>query len=143
MLLGSFCSQANRSAHLQGLSTVGKAEAKEYEPNFFDSLNKGKEITLTAEDFQKENRAAGPSVNGSTVSGEFQVQFFAATQRNEAEKEKARIEEALSVPVSLVYEAPYFKLRAGRFATRQQAEEFKQRMLEAGHHEVWIVQKGR
>lgn len=122
---------------------MGKAEAREYETNFFDSLNQGKEIALTAEDFQGKSRAAGPGVGNPSSGAEFQVQFFATTKRDEALKEKSRIEEALSVPVALVYEAPYFKLRAGRFSTRAQAEEFKQRMLEAGHREAWIVVKGR
>ncbi len=138
-LLGSFCSQTRHSAKIRDFSAVGKAEAQEYEPTFFDTLNRGHELALTAQDFMPAAQPAANQESGAV----FQVQFFAATQRDVAEREKSRIEETLDVPVTMVFEAPYYKLRAGRFSTRAQAEEFKQKMFEIGHRNAWIVQKGK
>lgn len=137
-------------AAMCGAVWAQKEEA--HQPTLFDSLCGGKEIVLTPEDFGgsrsatasafAENTPAGADKKESshtTLTSGFQVQFFASTQEDLTKKEKARIEESLQLPVQIVHQPPYFKLRSKTFSTRKEAENFKTRMRELGHSSVWIV----
>lgn len=108
---------------------------------FLDSLNEGREIVLQADDFLRPGQGEPTSEqdSGASSAAGFYVQFFATVQKDYAEKEKERIQSDLNVTVFMTYEDPYYKLRAGRFETREQAEAFKQQMTESGHRTVWIV----
>ena len=69
----------------------------------------------------------------------FQVQFFATTDQAEAEDMRQRAEAALPDSVSLEFETPYYKLRAGRFSTRDAAESLLVKFRAMGYESAWIL----
>ena len=122
-----------------------KTTISDYKPTFLDTLNKGNEISLRKEDFGIENISKSVSLkpldtSNATFTFVYQVQFFTTTKLEDAEKEKKRIEETMSIPVFLISEPPYYKLRAGKFSARVQAEDCKTKMIDIGHSQAWIVQ---
>ncbi len=70
----------------------------------------------------------------------YRVQVFSSTSIDEARAKKADME--LLVPGEwfyLEYESPSYKIRAGNFATRLEADRFARVLSEQGHNDCWAV----
>jgi hypothetical protein len=70
----------------------------------------------------------------------YRVQVFSSTSIDEARAKKAEME--LLVPAEwfyLEYESPSYKIRAGNFATRFEADRFARELSEQGHADCWAV----
>jgi len=73
-----------------------------------------------------------------TVPG-YQVQLL---QTEDAKQARATVREAilaLNVEVETFYEAPHYKLRAGRFVNRYDAEQLQNLATEKGYVNCWVV----
>ena len=70
----------------------------------------------------------------------YRVQVFSSTSIDEARAKKAEME--LLVPDEwfyLEYESPSYKVRAGNFATRFEADRFARMLSEQGYADCWAV----
>jgi hypothetical protein len=132
---------------------------------FLDTLNKGKEITITAAEVPQQLQAApqtqqpavkapadtpagaggsGANQEAGVVPSRFKIQVLASTQEQDFKKEKnnlaAKVNLAkIDLPVTSVFEAPYYKLFAGDFTQRSEAETWCARLKEMGYKDAWIV----
>jgi hypothetical protein len=128
---------------------------------FLDTLNNGREVSLTGADFSAPSVAQKPAVQGNaaqqaadTLSGaitagpkheagvvpsRFKIQILAGTQEQQVKKEKNVLAAKISLPVSVSFEAPYYKLFAGDFAQRIEAETWCAQLKNLGYNDVWIV----
>jgi hypothetical protein len=73
-----------------------------------------------------------------TVPG-YQVQLL---QTGDAKLARATVREAilaLNTDVEIIYEAPYYKVRAGRFTNRYDAEQLQNLASEKGYANCWVV----
>ncbi len=73
-----------------------------------------------------------------TVPG-FQVQLL---QTEDAKLGRAAVRDAilaLNTDVEIIYEAPYYKVRAGRFTSRYDAEQLQNLASEKGYANCWVV----
>lgn len=73
-----------------------------------------------------------------TVPG-YQVQLL---QTEDAKLARSTVREAilaLNVEVETIYEAPYYKIRAGRFVNRYDAEQLQNLASEKGYANCWVV----
>jgi len=73
-----------------------------------------------------------------TVPG-YQVQLL---QTEDAKQARATVREAvlaLNVEVETFYEAPYYKIRAGRFVNRYDAEQLQNLATDKGYANCWVV----
>jgi hypothetical protein len=73
-----------------------------------------------------------------TVPG-FQVQLL---QTEDAKLGRAVVRDAilaLNTDVEIIYEAPYYKVRAGRFTNRYDAEQLQNLASEKGYANCWVV----
>jgi len=73
-----------------------------------------------------------------TVPG-YQVQLL---QTEDAKLARSTVREAilaLNVDVETIYEAPYYKIRAGRFVNRYDAEQLQNLASEKGYVNCWVV----
>ncbi len=80
-----------------------------------------------------------PAEIDSLSSQAFCIQLFTSKLFGEARHERQIAEEIFDRPVQVDYEVPYYKVRVGRFADRDGAEEYLQRARTAGYTEAWIV----
>jgi hypothetical protein len=75
----------------------------------------------------------------------FRVQLHSTTNVDEAQTTLAKLRTRLdSIQVDpgridIGYDAPYYKIRAGDFLVRSEAEEFRRTLHEAGMPEAWVV----
>ncbi|MFN4079739.1 MAG: SPOR domain-containing protein [Saprospiraceae bacterium] len=81
-------------------------------------INEEPAIGALMDRWTRQNRS------GATVSG-WRVQLAAATERNQAEQGKLRFLSVYpNVPADWTHEKPYYKLRAGAFRSRAEAQAF-------------------
>lgn len=99
---------------------------------FLSDLRKEKELKSK----QPEQPTAEPIV---TVPG-FRVQMFASSEIDSANARKLEAETAFPGEwFYVVYDPPTYKLRAGNFLTRADADVYAQFVAENGFPDAWIV----
>jgi len=72
------------------------------------------------------------------VSG-YRVQLFAASKQQVARRVQLDAERRLGVLVYLVYVAPQYKVRAGDFTNRKEADNLCNFAYEEGFRDAWVV----
>lgn len=106
------------------------------------------EISGIAVFVEAESRAAdtvlsGPAKSGPTIdslsSQAYRIQLFTSKVYGEANDARRVAEEIFDYPVFMDYEVPYFKVRVGSFAARDDAEKYLMRVKSAGYTDAWVV----
>ncbi|UCE23301.1 MAG: SPOR domain-containing protein [Candidatus Zixiibacteriota bacterium] len=69
----------------------------------------------------------------------FRIQLFTSKAYGEARLAHQVAEEVFDQLVVTDYEVPYFKVRVGSFASREDAEEYLMRARSAGYSDAWVV----
>ncbi|MFH1686069.1 MAG: SPOR domain-containing protein [bacterium] len=69
----------------------------------------------------------------------FRVQLLATQLYGEAQQTRRTAEEIFDRPVHVDYEVPYFKVRVGDFADRDEAEEYLMTAKSAGYSKAWVA----
>ena len=69
----------------------------------------------------------------------FRVQVFATRFSHSADSIKAVLDEKVNDDVSIIFDAPVYKIRVGNFVTRNEAENMKINLVKFGYDAAWIV----
>lgn len=69
----------------------------------------------------------------------YRIQLFTSKEYGPASREADIAAEVFGREVTMDYEVPYYKVRAGRFATLDEAEVYLQAAREAGYTTAWVV----
>ncbi len=69
----------------------------------------------------------------------YRIQIFTSKVFGDARWELTVAEEIFDRPVYLDYEVPYYKVRVGSFLTRDEAEEYAERVRASGYPDAWVV----
>ena len=69
----------------------------------------------------------------------FRVQVFATRFSRSADSIKSVLDEKVNEDVSIVFDAPVYKIRVGNFVTRNEAENMKINLVKFGYDTAWIV----
>lgn len=70
----------------------------------------------------------------------YRVQVFATSSYDDAMSRKATVEDQFADEwFYLVYDAPTYKLRAGNFHERYEADRFAKLLSEKGYRDAWVV----
>lgn len=69
----------------------------------------------------------------------FRVQIFTTKLFSEAQRAVEVAEEIFDQPAYVDYEVPYFKVRVGSFANRDDAESYQQKTKASGYTNAWVV----
>lgn len=107
---------------------------------FLDTLNRGNEIGLKISDSE---RASMPVSNTAMNQNEsvirYKIQLFASSQIETVRDQKREMEEKIDLPLSISFEAPYYKLLAGNFTQRASAEDNLKKLKKLGYTDAWII----
>ena len=123
----------------------GSGRLKEYEASFRPS-----DYDQPLSDFFPETKSgtAGDSSSVSPISAPqpleltqgYRVQVFATTGFDEATRLKTEVEGQFPDEwFYLVYDAPTYKLRAGNFIERYEADRFAKQITAKGYKDAWVV----
>ena len=69
----------------------------------------------------------------------FRIQLLTSKVYGDARYALQVAEEIFDYPVFMDYEVPYFKVRVGSFAERDDAEEYLMKVKSAGYTDAWVV----
>lgn len=107
-----------------------------------DTLNKGKEYALTESDFTPQTTKSGKStvsaVQSETVT-RYRVQIMAASQPDRLKEDKKKLEKQIATVFSIVQEAAYYKLYAGEFNQKSDADTLLLKIKKLGYTDAWIA----
>ena len=138
-------------------SSVAGEPATKTMQTFLDTLNKGKEVSLSDTDFSQQVAVSAASQaaavldtahsivravsrqDAGVVPSRFKIQILAGTQEQQVKKEKSTLAVKVPLPLSISFEAPYYKLFAGDFAQHSEAEAWCSQLKDMGYKDAWIV----
>jgi cell division protein FtsN len=84
--------------------------------------------------------APAPAANPDDAGGSrYRVQVFASPDAEAAERVRAEIQARFGVPASVVFQAPYYKVRAGDCPTNDACRDLQEKLRGAGYDTVWIT----
>lgn len=108
---------------------------------FLDTLNQGNELQLTDEPGDKQSdRVKNAGMSTPTLSGtRYRVQLLASSRIETVREKKKEVEKNIREPVVIGYEAPYYKLYAGDFLKRQDAQALLPKLKRLGYQDAWVV----
>ncbi|MEK9137098.1 MAG: SPOR domain-containing protein [Bacteroidota bacterium] len=124
-------------------SSSGKL--KEYEATFQPSdydqpVSKFFPETSTPKNKDSGNTSTGATPQPLELTQGCRVQIFATSSFDEANKLKASAEGQFPEEwFYVVYDAPTYKLRAGNFQERYEADRFAKQLAEKGYRDAWVV----
>jgi cell division septation protein DedD len=70
----------------------------------------------------------------------WRVQVFASSNLQLADEEAERLRGEVEVPVYVEFEPPFYKVRAGNFLVKQDAEEFRDAVKRRGWDSAWVTE---
>ncbi|HEX3018877.1 MAG TPA: SPOR domain-containing protein [Chitinispirillaceae bacterium] len=141
--LGISRKKTHETGNVEDTSAVQQTR---YEPSrpvqttFLDTLNRGNEISLDNSAFQKESVPVSEVVVEQTeASIRYKIQLFASSQIETIREQKRNMESKIDIPLSISFESPYYKLLAGNFAQRAEAEQHLKKIKSLGYNDAWII----
>ncbi len=108
----------------------------DHDPNIHILLGEDRDTTQQQSETQP---GVTPSQPAELVAG-FRVQLFSSTDIDEAQAKKAEAEALFPNDwIYLVYDPPTYKIRAGNFLARFEADRFLKQATEKGYQDAWVV----
>lgn len=118
-----------------------RAFEADFDPSSLDPAPGTLSRTVRPDSGASANGLEGAQVSGQTetVQG-FRVQVFSTASIDEANARKAALEEVIPQErVYLEYDPPTYKIRAGNFLTRYDADRFVRFLSDKGFTDAWAV----
>jgi len=109
---------------------------------FLDTLNRGREITVSANDLPVLEVVPPVSFSSEKITASeprFRIQILASSQPDMARKEKMNAESVMKQPVFMASEQSLYKLYVGDFKTRAEAEAALPEVRKLGYKDAWVV----
>ena len=111
-------------------------QPSDYNPDVGRLLKEEKESTSLEGDVPVEQVTEQPA---ELVPG-FRVQIFSSTSIDEANAKVAEVRGILPMEwFYVVYDAPAYKIRAGNFLKRFDADKFVRQLSDRGYRDAWVV----
>lgn len=103
----------------------------------------GRAAFVEAESLEPDTVYGGSDESGPALDSlnnqAYRIQLLTSKVYGDANYARQVAEEIFDRPVFMDYEVPYFKIRVGSFAERQDAEEYLMRVKSAGYTDAWVV----
>ncbi len=106
---------------------------------FLDTINRGNELFLSDEDFDRSDRHNTIENSSAGEVTRYRIQVFASNRIETVREQKKKLEALIKEQVLIGYEAPYYKLYAGDCSKRQEAQVILAKLKKIGYLDAWIV----
>jgi hypothetical protein len=108
-----------------------KAPETNVKLTFIDTLNQGREISLVQPSVQKTSY--------NEASSHFSIQVVASSLIEAVRSKKKELERNTKLNLNIVFESPFYKLYAGDFDKRTDAESELVKIKNLGYPDAWVV----
>lgn len=120
-----------------------KEPRTEASATFLDTLNKGKEISITDKDLSpvipESTDVPGTQAASDAGIDGFRIQCLASSQIEKIRSEKKLLEGKIKYSVYIIFNAPYYKLLIGDFVKRGDADIVTAKLKEMGYSDAWVI----
>ncbi len=112
---------------------------------FLDTLNRVHEFSLTEKDFTSiivestVTQASQSTAAASEAPNGFRVQVIASSQIEKVRTEQKSLESRVTYPLYIIVTPPYYKLLAGDFVKKSEAEAAAAKLKDLGYADAWVV----
>lgn len=108
---------------------------------FLDTLNHGKEVSLFDDDSNIKNVNTDDEIPEKKKIKEngYRIQLVASNSEEKIRSEQISAEQELRLKTYIIFEKPYYKVFAGDFITREDAEKAITKIKKSGYPKAWIV----
>jgi hypothetical protein len=107
---------------------------------FLDTLNKGRELSLPDKGLSPLIAESTATASGTTeVPNGFRIQVIASSQIERVRSEQKSLESRVSYPLYIIVMPPYYKLVAGDFVKRSEADAALAKLKELGYTDAWVM----
>jgi hypothetical protein len=132
--------EATRDSTADAGATLRGFEA-DFNPSSLDPVPGGPARATHPDSVSATSGHSGtPTASGAESVQGFRVQVFSTTNIDEANAKKATLEEAIPQErVYIEYDPPAYKIRAGNFLTRYDADRFVRFLSDRGFTGAWAV----
>ena len=69
----------------------------------------------------------------------YQIEVFSSGSRQEVIKKKEEIQRRIELPVSIIFEAPFYRIRIGKLPSIQEAEDLRNKFKRMGYKSAFWV----
>jgi hypothetical protein len=117
------------------------SEKKSNNQTFLDTLNLGKEVSVVENNPKlliKSGNIHSENVQSETANL-YRIQIMASSRIESLREQKKMIEKKIKVPLNIVFEAPFYKLYAGHYSQRSDADAALIQIRKLGYPDAWIV----
>jgi hypothetical protein len=138
------CSGTKETSAKRSTPSGGSSEADEYERSFTPADHDPDNRTTQGQRAQNGSTTAPGSDTSASAESEmiqgFRVQLLATTDIDEVTNRKALLEQTFPTEWFYVeFDPPVYKLRAGNFTTRYEADRFARTLATQGFPDAWSV----
>jgi len=138
---------AEDSEQNKSMSIVAVASDKEPKTEttltFLDTINRGREISLTDKDLSQvipeSTEATGTQVVREAGIDGFRIQCLASSQIEKIRAEQKSLESRLKHPIYIIFNAPYYKLLIGDFVKKGDADIVSAKLKDMGYSDAWVT----
>jgi len=120
-----------------------KANSSEAPITFLDTLNKGKEISLSDRDLSpilpESTDSTGVKDSKEFGIDGFRIQCLASSQIERIRSEQKVLEAKVKYPFYIIFNPPFYKLLMGDFLKRVDADIILTRLKEMGYNDAWVT----
>lgn len=128
------------SERRRGKNRSQKTAVKEVEMTFLDSLNQGREASLLINNFDAVSLKNTEIPEGKKIiENGYRIQLAVSNSAEKIRSQQESAEEELRIKTYVIFEKPFYKIFAGDFLTRKDAEKAILRIKESGYPNAWIV----
>jgi len=108
-----------------------------------DTLDRGKELAVSEKDFlplfaETTSTSQIPAGKIEVPNG-FRVQILASSQIDRIRAEQKSLEDKVNYPLYIIVTPPYYKLVAGDFVKRNEADAAVVKLKDFGYGDAWVV----
>ena len=141
LLACSSSKESQNAGSSQGTTSDVRKYESDFRPSDYDPDPADAPVEAGEHSVPSTDRTADtPALTSTEQVPGFRVQFFSTTNIDDAKRKKEEAEAAYpSELVYLEYDPPTYKLRAGNFLTRFEAERFAKVLSEKGYPDAWAV----
>jgi hypothetical protein len=149
--MNSNYAMSNRPKDNEGISdkkpfsvAIDEKGSGEAPKTFLDTLNRGKEFSLSDRDFtsittESTSVAGQKDLKEDVAADGYRIQCFASSQIERVRSEQKQLEAKVKYPLYIVFNAPYYKLLAGDFIKRSDADNAMAKLKEMGYGDCWVA----
>ena len=130
-----------RPLQKKAATSTGKERAEGQLEAIPPPVNPQKKVASPAETTPSYVQQEAPTkVEESDIASGYRVQIFASSSIEKAEEVAAKTKSLFTERIYVEYSAPLYRVRIGNFTSKEEALQFRDKIVQSGYEGAWVVE---